>query len=268
MQTYVVPKPSQQAPENAHLPSQQIQVPPPTSASRLAPNSHAQDPGYLAAYQLGSPLGTSAAPRRCWARDPDAKPYDDVAEADKLDMNRNRRIQGQKRFVPQRSELDIKTWDVWNYFHEFKGSVVELVEFDNEDRRWCILDDDRTHGLKVVGFPTETFYHPNQSAPAASPSRSTAATTFRNAATQTHAEGKSPSSPSSQNRGSRTLETPSDLQMISNNQDDRSPDRPVKRSLMSESYRAGTPFAMATDLVPARRQQRPASRARDAGKLA
>lgn len=155
MQTYVVREPSQQTFKTDCLPSQPIQALPPTSTSRLDPNSDAQGPGYLTPYQLGSRLGTSALPFWCWPRDPDAKPYDDVAGADKLDMNRNRRIQGQKRFCPQRGELDIKTWDAWNYFYECNGSVVDLVDFGNEDLRWCIMDDDQTHNLKVVGYPTE-----------------------------------------------------------------------------------------------------------------
>ena len=116
MQTYVVPTLPQQAPRNACLPSQQIQVPPPTSTSRLALNLNAQGLGYLPLYQLGRPPGTSGPPYWCWPRNPDAKLYDDIAGADKLEMNRNRRIQGQKRFLPQRSELDIKTWDVRTSF--------------------------------------------------------------------------------------------------------------------------------------------------------
>ncbi|KAL8878912.1 MAG: hypothetical protein Q9198_003376 [Flavoplaca austrocitrina] len=294
MQTNLVPKFSQQTPRNACLPSQQIQVPPPTSTSRLAPNLDARGLGYLPAYQLGRPHGKPVPPLWCWPRDPDAKLYDDVAGADKLEMNRNRRIQGQKRFLPQRGELDIKTWDVRNKFYEYKGSIVDLVEFDNQDLRWVILDDNQT----VVGYPTEVNLdgrlwilddqilivdqHQHnliakfrdrpciiriKSASAASPSRPTTATTSRNDASQTYAEGKPPSTLLSEKRGSRTLETPSDLQMIPTDEDDYSPSRPAKRSLLSKSYRAGTPFPIAADLKSAPQQPRPASEARDAGKF-
>lgn len=70
MQTYLVRVPSSKTFKTDCLPSQQSQVPPPTSTSRLAPNLDAQGPGYLAAIQLRYPPGTSPRPPFCLPREP------------------------------------------------------------------------------------------------------------------------------------------------------------------------------------------------------